>query len=361
MTSQPHTYTPDELRARRLARKARRKRRQMIRLLSLAAVILVFALVIGFIVWLLRSQDTENQPDPLPSQSEQAEVPPTVSEPDPIPEPEPEPVYTLHTTDATVTVDDALPSQYVIFADVETGEILAQRNCDARINPASMTKILTLLVAVENIDDLEATFTMTREMADYCFANECSVVGYEVGESATLRELLYGCIMNSGADACLGLAEGAAGSHEAFVVLMNEKLEELGLAETSHFTNCVGLYDEEHYCTVGDMALMLKAALENELCREVLTTRTIATAPTSQHPEGQNMSNWFIRRIEDQDTGGVNVFTGKTGYVQQAGYCAASCGEAADGKWYLCVTGRSTGTWQSIYDHAVLYKTYAGA
>ena len=356
-----HYYDPEQLRARRQARRARRRRKMLIRNSCCVAFLLVLALTIGAAVSLTSGQQPPQQQDDLPSQQVQAEAPPVPVEPEPVVEPEPDPPYAFYTTADTVQVDSAFPSKYVILADLETGEILAQRDPDERISPASMTKILTLLVAVEHAEDLDATFTMTREMADYCFVNNCSVVGYEVDESATLRELLYGCIMNSGADACLGMAQIIAGSHEAFVELMNQKLEELGLAETSHFTNCVGLYDENHYCTVADMALMLKAALENELCREVLSTRTIATAPTPQHPESQNMSNWFIRRIEDLDSGGVNVFTGKTGYVEQAGFCAASCGLAPDGREYLCVTAKSTGTWQSIRDHAALYKTYVGS
>lgn len=351
-------YTSARPRVSRQARRAARRRRQIMRVCVVLCILLVLLLLAGAVFALIERAPAST---PAPSVEPPAQsLPVPESEPEEAAEVPAEPEYTLHTTPATAQVDASFPSQYVILADLETGEILAQREATARISPASMTKILTLLVAVEHIDDLDAAFTMTQAMEDYCFANSCSVVGYKVGEQASLRELLYGCIMNSGADACLGLAEAAAGSHEAFLGLMNEKLEELGLAETAHFTNCVGLYDPEHYCTVADMALMLKAALENDLCREVLSARTTSTAPTPEHPEEQHMSNWFIRRVEDQDTGGVKVFCGKTGYVEQAGFCAASCGEAPDGRRYLCVTADSTGTWQSIYDHAALYKTYVG-
>ena len=85
---------------------------------------------------------------------------------------------------------------------------------------------------------------------------------------------------------------------------MNQKLEELGLSDTAHFTNCVGLYDENHYCTLYDMAEILGAAIDNELCREVLSAHTYTTSATEQHPEGLLISNWFLRRIEDKDTHG---------------------------------------------------------
>ena len=221
-----------------------------------------------------------------------------------------------------------------------------------------MTKIMTLLVAAENLKSLDDTAAITIDITDYCFVNDCSVVGYKLGEVATVRELLYGTILSSGADAALALATHVAGSHEAFVALMNEKLAELGIDDTAHFTNCVGLYDPDHHCTVTDMAVMLKAAMENELCREVLDARIYETVPTEQHPEGQVLSNWFLRRIEDKDTGDIDVIGAKTGYVAQSGNCAASCGRTEDGREYICVTGNAYSAWRAIYDHVDLYKTY---
>ena len=98
--------------------------------------------------------------------------------------------------------------------------------------------------------------------------------------------------------------------------------------------------------------------MENELCREVLDARTYETAPTQEHPEGQILSNWFLRRIEDKDTGDVEVIGAKTGYVMQSGNCAASCGRDRDGNEYICVTGNAYSSWRAIYDHVELYKTY---
>ena len=142
------------------------------------------------------------------------------------------------------------------------------------------------------------------------------------------------------------------------MALMNEKLEELGIADTAHFTNCVGLYDEAHKCTVSDMAVILEAAMDNDLCRQVLGARTYETLPTADHPEGQILSNWFLRRIEDKDTGGIEVTGAKTGYVVESGNCAASCGERPDGRRYICVTADAHSAWRAIYDHAELYKAY---
>ena len=167
-------------------------------------------------------------------------------------------------------------------------------------------------------------------------------------------------VLPSGADGALGLAYYVSGSQEAFMELMNAKLEELGLSETAHFTNCVGVYDEDHYCTAYDMAMIMDAALQNELCYDVLSARTYQTSQTTQHPEGMLLSNWFIRRIEDKDTGGMTV-GGKTGYVDQSGNCAVSFGTDQEGKRYICVTANASGKWSCIVDHAYLYKYFSEA
>lgn len=266
--------------------------------------------------------------------------------------------YEAHTTNDTAAPPGEVVSANVVFIDIESGDVLAQRGYKEIINPASMTKVLTVLVAAESVTDLDDTFTMTIDITDYSYSNDCSSVGFEVGEEVTVRDLFYGTILPSGGDAAVGLATYVAGSHEAFVEKMNDKLEELGLSDTAHFTNCVGLYDENHYCSVYDMAMILEAAMDNELCREVLGTRTYTTSATPQHPEGITISNWFIRRIEDKDTGG-KVMAAKTGYVNESGSCAVSYGVDATGKGYVCATAGANSSWRCIYDHVALYKAYA--
>ncbi|MBQ8597194.1 MAG: D-alanyl-D-alanine carboxypeptidase [Lachnospiraceae bacterium] len=268
------------------------------------------------------------------------------------------PVYVAEATRDTLNLGEEIVSNYALLIDLESDEILAQKAAKQIINPASMTKILTVLVAAEHVTDLDDTFTMTIEITDYSFVNDCSNAGFLDGEVITVRDLFYGTVLPSGGDAAVGLATYVAGSQEEFVKLMNDKLEELGLSETAHVTNCVGLYDEDHYCTVYDMAMILEAAIENDLCREVLSAHTYTTSVTEQHPEGILLSNWFLRRIEDKDTGGV-VMCGKTGYVVESGNCAASYAVDEAGKGYICVTADATSSWRCIYDHVALYKQFA--
>lgn len=352
-------YTPiisDEERARRRAQReaARRKKQQARRrrflMQTIPFAILAIVLVVLLAVWNNREPKEEVQ-------QEEPAVPAVMPEIQPE-EPEEPTVYSVSSTADTVQLSDAISSSYAILVDLQSDAILAQKEAQIIINPASMTKLLTLLVAAEQVTDLDDTFTMTIDITDYCYVNDCSVVGLDVGEVVSIRELLYGTILPSGADASLALATYVAGSHEAFVDMMNAKLEELGLSDTAHFTNCVGLYDADHHCTVYDMAMIMKAAMDNELCREILDTRSYETVPTPEHPDGQILSNWFLRRIEDKDTGDIDVIGAKTGYVVQSGSCAASCGQDSDGNLYICVTGDAGSSWQAIYDHVALYKTY---
>lgn len=250
-------------------------------------------------------------------------------------------------------------SENAILIDADNDTIIGKKGAFERIIPASMTKVLTLLVAADVIstEDLDDTFTMTREITDYAYQNDCSSVGFLDTEVVTVRDLLYGTILASGGDAAVGLATYVAGSHEAFVELMNEKVEQLGLSDSAHFTNCVGIYEKDLYCTVYDMAVIMKAAMQSELCKEILNARTYTTSVTTEHLEGITISNWFMRRIEDKDTGG-EVMGAKTGYVAQSGNCAVSFQENANGKTYICVTADSTSSWRCIYDHVEIYNSY---
>lgn len=269
-------------------------------------------------------------------------------------------VYSFEATSETTAIyNEEIISSNVILIDENTDTIIASKGAKERISPASMTKVLTILVAAEHIteEQLEDTFVMTREITDYGYVNDCSAVGFLDGEKVKVKDMFYGTILPSGSDAAVGLATYVAGSHEAFVEMMNEKLEELGLGDTSHYTNCVGLYDEEHYSTVYDMAVIMKAAIQNEFCRDVLSEHNYTTAPTVEHPEGINISNWFLRRIEDKDTGG-EVLCAKTGYVMQSKNCAVSYGTFASGEPYICVTAGSSSSWRCIYDHVEIYNQY---
>jgi len=269
----------------------------------------------------------------------------------------------------TITLGQSaeIDSQYAVLIDADTGYIYAERNSDVKVPPASMTKVLTLLVATEKlikvtpegVKGMTTKVTVTKPVTDYCYANNCSIAGFAKWETVTVRDLLYGCILPSGADACLALARHISGSQEEFVKLMNRKLEELGISKTAHFTNCIGLYNPDHYCTMRDMAVIMKAAMSHSICRVILNARTFRTSSTAEHPKGISLSNLFLRRIEDRFAGTtLDVRGAKTGYVRQSGNCAVSYASRKDGKNFICVTGKGAGQWRVISDHTLLYRAY---
>lgn len=365
-----------ERRQRRLAEMKRKKKQQALfrkyfRFGAIGAVVFIAVLVVLIGNGISKRNKNKEQQDvqtetaelqavaeteaeeslPLADQKEPAEVQAA--------EPEENKIYEAAESPDMKAVSEEVISSNAIFIDLRKNEILAQRAARQVIDPASMTKILTVLVAAEQIEEknLDDKVTITIDITDYSYSNDCSSVGFAENERVTVQDLFYGTILPSGADAALALATYVAGSQEAFVELMNEKLQKLGLSDTAHFTNCVGLYDEAHRCTVYDMAMIMEAAMDNPLCIEVMSAHTYTTSATAEHPDGITISNWFLRRIEDKETG-AEIVCGKTGYVVQSGNCAASYGEDQNGNGYICVTADSTSAWRCIYDHVALYSEF---
>ena len=258
---------------------------------------------------------------------------------------------------ASYPSEDDVLSGYAVLVDMSDGKVVVSKQSDVRINPASMTKIMTILVAAEHVVNLKDKVIIDQEITDYVFKHDCSAVNFSLNEEVTVEDVMYGTILPSGADAALALAKHVAGSEEEFVVLMNDKLEELGLSDTAHFTNCTGIYNENHYCTLNDMAMIMKAAVENDLARKILSAHTYTTSVTPEHEEGITISNWFLRRIEDKDTHG-EVMCAKTGFVNESGCCAASYQVSNSGGHYICVTADAWSSWRCIYDHVAIYETY---
>ena len=262
-------------------------------------------------------------------------------------------------TDATQTLDLELYSEHAILIDLETNTVIAEKGPDAKIYPASMTKVMTALVACEQITDWDATFTMTQAIIDPLFLSDATMAGFVNGEEVSMTDLVYGALLPSGAEATEALAQTIAGSTEGFVALMNEKAAELGLTNT-HFVNDSGLHDENHYTTVREMAVILEAAMANECCRAALSAVSYTSAPTTQNPEGVAMINKFLYRIGQYELGDAVVEGAKTGFTSQAMNCCASFGIAANGKPVVCVTAHAwTGDF-CVEDHVALYTTYCG-
>ena len=145
-----------------------------------------------------------------------------------------------------------LNSPHAILLQADSGEVLAEKDADSTIYPASMTKMMTALLAIEANPDLDTPVTLPEEIFPALQAQNASLAGFQPGETATVRDLLYGAMLPSGAECCEALAREVSGSEEAFAARMNQKAAELGMTAT-HFCNPTGLHDPEHVSTVRDM------------------------------------------------------------------------------------------------------------
>lgn len=273
------------------------------------------------------------------------------------------PAYAKYTSS---TKDLAISSGYGILIDLDTNTVIAAKNGDERIYPASMTKVMTLIVAVENIKDLDnTTYTFGAEMLNELYIQGASVAGFSVGETVSARDLLYGAILPSGGDATNALAELVAGGEDHFAVLMNEKVKELGL-ENTHFVTASGLHDDDHYSTCHDIAKILQYAISNPEMRKILSTYTYTTASTPQHPEGIKLYSTTFQRMGTSEAEGVNILGGKTGYTNEGRHClctfSANCrDDEADtvSPQYILVTAYATGNeYAPISDAINSYEKY---
>ncbi len=244
----------------------------------------------------------------------------------------------------------------ITLLDVNNNKIIAGREAESRIYPASMTKVMSLIVAVENVKDVTKMYQFTNKLLYPLYNAQASVAGFGTNEIVPVSDLFYGMILPSGADAAAALAEIVAGSEEQFAVLMNKKCEELGLKNT-HFVNSTGLYDDEQYTTPSEMAMIMKYAMDNSECAKVLSTFQYTTEKTTQHPDGILLTNTMFSRMYGTEVEGVTITAGKTGYTDEALNCLVSYAVKAD-KSYICVTSHAHNKWHCVFDSFEIYGNY---
>lgn len=203
-----------------------------------------------------------------------------------------------------------------IVMDAKLGRIVYAKNIDKRCYPASITKILTTLVAIENNDDLDELVTFSDAAVNH-LEEGSTHIGIKVGEKIRLRDVLSAIMLESANEACNGAAEHTAGSIDKFVDLMNKKAQELGCTN-SHFVTTNGLHDDKHYVTARDMAIISKAALENETFREIANTSNSYIPPTNKDKKGKELWNHH-KMVKKTMFSYDGVEGGKTGYTTKAG------------------------------------------
>ncbi len=297
------------------------------------------------------SENANNVTYALSEQTTEATLPPD--------EPPVVSVY-AQVTDSTKNLGSNVVSTNAILISLDSHTVIAQKSSGDRIYPASMTKIMTLLVAAERMTSLDQTATVTFQTTDYCYQQGASVVGFSADETVTMEDLLYGTILPSGADATMTLAECIAGSEEAFVRMMNDKATELGLTGT-HFVNTSGLHHPDHYSTVHDIAIILKAAMDNDVCFKVLSTSHYVTSETTQHPTGIPLYSIVHQRTSIIKLNEISIVGGKTGYTPEAGQCLATYAITEDNREFIFVSasGPAGDKLQPAKDAEYAYKTFA--
>ncbi len=273
---------------------------------------------------------------------------------------EKKPLKTVFKSDEnTVAIPSDNDAKTAIIVRRSDGKIIAQRGVHKKVYPASTVKIMTMLTALDYLKDLDDTFTMTYEVTDPLYIAEATVAGFLNDEKVTVRDLLYGMILPSGADGAVGLAIKAAGSEAEFVKLMNKKAKELGLKNTN-FTNVSGLFNKNNYSTAYDMAVILENAMKNEICREIMSAVDYTTEKTPQNPEGIKLFSTLFNHMYGTEPETATILGGKTGFVNESGYCVASFGKSnADNEEYIVVTMGNSSKWPAFFGQIDLYKEFA--
>ena len=217
------------------------------------------------------------------------------------------------------------------------GSIVYSKNMDDRYYPASITKIMTALVTLEHCTDLDDTVVFNSEVMDSISSNSSTLNPVAIlDEEMTVRDALFGLMLNSANECASALAVYTAGSIDAFVEMMNDKAQELGAVNT-HYMNAHGLDDDDHYTTAHDMAIIFDAALKNDVFRYVDSTATYTIPATNKYGERNCTStNQLINGARPYE----GVYAGKTGHTAKAGRTLVTAAYR-DGMDLICVIMKS--------------------
>ena len=244
-------------------------------------------------------------------------------------------------------------SQSAILIDADTGETLFEKDAHARMYPASTTKVMTLLLALESDIALDDMVTIPREAQQ--IPEGSSVVPVIPGEEMSWRDLLHGFMMKSGNDGANAIAVLVSGNLDSFVELMNQRAQALGCTGT-HFTNAHGYHDDEHFSTAADLAVIAREAMKNEAFRQIVATAKYTMAATTKRGEMEISTRNELVNPDSHyyypDCVGI-----KTGYHSKAGQCLVGAA-SRDGKLLISVVLNSDGKkeTQKWYDTARLFE-----
>ena len=245
-----------------------------------------------------------------------------------------------------------ITSDNVILYNLNDNEVIYEQNSDERVQIASLTKIMATIVAIENNENLDSEVVITKESLKGI--SEYTKVGFKVGDKVTVRDLLYGTMLPSGADAVLALGIHTSGSVDGFVDLMNEKAVELGLENTS-FDNPIGMDGDNNYSTASDMASILMYALENDTFRDIFTTMEYNISSVNK-----TVKSTLIGYSKSYGLDVSEIDGAKSGFTDGAGLCLASIATIDDVSYLLITMGADTNNRSNaIRDSLEIYDYYS--
>ncbi len=253
-----------------------------------------------------------------------------------------------------------ISSECVLLIDLTNDDVICEKNSAQSVRIASLTKIMTAIVALENLDDFNKTYIFSQDIIDYLVSENSAVAGFKAGEEVRAIDMLYAAMLPSGGDGAMGIADLVGGSQQDFVDMMNQKALSLGMTRT-HFTNPTGFDEGENYSCAYDVSLMFEYALENEKFREIITTETYTTYPTTEHPDGITFTSTVYRGFDANNIDMGSVCGGKTGFTTDAGLCLATYAEEKGSEYILITLGAGSGSnypQYHFYDAAKLYSAF---
>lgn len=233
----------------------------------------------------------------------------------------------------------SLYSNFAYVVNMDNQEVLYEKQSEVRMYPASMTKIMTVFTALEHLDAMDETITITDAMLAGLQEESASVVGFQSGEEVKIIDLLYGIMLVSGADACRAIAFHIAGSEEAFVELMNAKVKDMQLTNT-HFVNTSGLHNDEHYTTAKEMAIILQEALKSEMFYTIFTTNVYSIEASTYQSDSFYLQSTKTMQAREAGLDIGMIVGAKTGFTLEGGLCLASIATIAD-THYLMISAQA--------------------
>ena len=249
-------------------------------------------------------------------------------------------------------------SKNAVLYNLNDDNVIYEKSKDEKIQIASLTKIMTSIVAIENIDNINDYVTLKQ--SDFKELEGYAKAGFNVGDKVTYEDLLYGIILPSGADAVQAIANNVSGSIDGFVELMNKKAVELNLKNT-HFDNPIGMDSVENYSSVDDVAKTLKYALKNKDFKKIFTTKKYTTT------NGLVLSSTISAKAKVLNKDASYILGSKTGTTNKAGLCLASIASLSNIDYLLVTCGAKNGSYPynledaldtyNYYDENYEYKT----